>query len=154
MDSVLQTGTLSHGTNCFILRALKVGDKTDSAVTFLVGIDKGRSVVSTERGQQLASSLGILFREVNTKSDNIKTIEEVRCIHLSLVFSTNQFSVQIFESVTRALILKVRLSHSFYHAYYEAYLYALCKAQTMGYFLDAICNVPLVPSLIGQALVA
>ena len=84
MDSVLQTGTLSHGINCFMLRVLKVCDKPDSVVTFLVGINKGSgSVVSTERGQQLASSLGILFREVNPESDNIKTIEDVRCIHFS-----------------------------------------------------------------------
>ena len=50
----------------------------------LVGIEKDADfilkrdrVVSKERGQQMASSLGVPFRELNPKTDDVKYVNEV-----------------------------------------------------------------------------
>ena len=34
-------------------------------------------VINKEKGQQMASSLGVLFREVNPKTDDVKYVNEV-----------------------------------------------------------------------------
>ena len=42
-----------------------------------VGDCYSKRVVSKERGQQMASSLGVPFRELNPKTDDVKYVNEV-----------------------------------------------------------------------------